>query len=84
MDAGLKQLAVFESVGVDAKRVAVGHMCCLDDPKAEVIKAIAKQGAYVGFDRVAGGFVPDDRKVAMLHGIMFDNPRRFLAFVPRA
>ena len=135
MDAGLKQLAVFESVGVDAKRVAVGHMCCLDDPKASVIKAIAKRGAYVGFDRVAGGLVPDDKKVAMLlafldagyadqlllssdynftaksaarpgygttltmflpklraagvsdamlHGIMFDNPRRFLAFVPRA
>ena len=133
-DAGLKQLGVFESVGVDAKRVAIGHMCCLDDPKADIIKAIAKRGAYVGFDRVAGGFVPDDKKVAMvlafldagyadqlllssdynftaksaarpgygttltmfvpklraagvsdatLHGIMHDNPRRFLAFEPR-
>ncbi len=133
-DAGLTQLAAFESAGVNPARVAVGHMCCLDDPKAEVIKAIAKRGAYVGFDRVAGGFVPDDKKVAMLlafldagyadqlllssdynftaksatrpgygttltvflpklraagvsdatlHSIMFDNPRRFLAFVPR-
>ena len=134
-DAALTQLSVLESAGVDANRVAIGHTCCLDDPKAEVIKAIAKRGAYVGFDRVAGGFVPDDKKVAMLlafldaghadrlllssdynftaknatrpgygttltvflpklrqagvkeetiHQIMFDNPRRFLAFVPRA
>ena len=134
-DAGLTQLAAFESVGVNPARVAIGHTCCLDDPKAEVIKAIAKRGAYVGFDRVAGGLVPDDKKVAMLlafldaghadrlllssdynftaksaarpgygttltmflpklraagvsepmlHGIMFDNPRQFLAFVPRA
>ena len=133
-DAGLIQLDAFESVGVDPRRVAIGHTCCLDDPKADIIRAIAKRGAFVGFDRVAGGLVPDDRKVPMvlafldagyadrlllssdynftaksaarpgyattlttflpklraagvgdetLHGIMFDNPRRFLAFVPR-
>jgi phosphotriesterase-related protein len=133
-DAGLRQLDAFESVGVDPRRVAIGHTCCLDDPKADIIRAIAKRGAFVGFDRVAGGLVPDDKKVPMvlafldagyadrlllssdynftaksaarpgyattlttflpklraagvgdetLHGIMFDNPRRFLAFVPR-
>ena len=133
-DAGLTQLAVLESAGVNPNRVAVGHTCCLDDPAAGVIKAIARRGAYVGFDRVGGGLVPDDKKVAMLlafldagyadrlllssdynftaksaarpgyattltmflpklraagvsdqtlHAIMFDNPRRFLAFVPR-
>ena len=133
-DAGLTQLSVLESAGVNPNRVAVGHTCCLDDPTAGVIKAIARRGAYVGFDRVGGGLVPDEKKVAMLlafldagyadrlllssdynftaksaarpgyattltmflpklkaagvkdetlHRIMFDNPRRFLAFVPR-
>ena len=98
-----------------------------------MIKQIAKRGAFVGFDRVTGGMVPDDKKVTMvlafleagyadhllicsdftgrrtaarpgygnsmtvfipklrtagvneqlLHQIMYDNPRRFLAFVPR-
>jgi phosphotriesterase-related protein len=65
-DAGLRQLEAFESVGVDPRRVAIGHTCCLDDPKADVISAIAKRGAFVGFDRVTGGLVPDDRKVVMV------------------
>ena len=65
-DAGLKQLDAFESVGVSPDRVAIGHSCCLDDPAAEVIKQIAKRGAWVGFDRVTGGLVPDDKKIAMI------------------
>jgi phosphotriesterase-related protein len=65
-DAGLRQLDAFESVGVMPGRVAIGHTCCLDDPSARVIKEIAKRGAFVGFDRVAGGLVPDDKKVKML------------------
>jgi phosphotriesterase-related protein len=133
-DAGLRQLDAFESVGVDPQRVAIGHTCCLDDPTAEVIKQIGKRGAFVGFDRVTGGAVPDDKKVVMvlafldagyadrlllssdynftarsaarpgyastltvfvpklrqagvkeatIRAITVDNPRRFLAFVPR-
>jgi phosphotriesterase-related protein len=132
-EAGLRQLDVFESVGVDLRRVAIGHTCCLDDPPADIIKQIAKRGAFVGFDRVTGGLVPDDKKVTMvlafldagyaehlllcsdftgrrsaarpgygntltvfapklraagvkedtLHAILYDNPRRFLAFVPK-
>ncbi len=65
-DAGLKQLDAFESVGVSPDRVAIGHSCCLDDPAADVIRRIAKRGAWVGFDRVTGGLVPDDKKVAMI------------------
>jgi phosphotriesterase-related protein len=65
-DAGLRQLDVLESVGVKPERIAIGHTCCLDDPTAEVIKAIAKRGAYVGFDRVTGGRVPDEGKIKML------------------
>jgi phosphotriesterase-related protein len=134
-DAGLRQLDALESAGVDPRRVAIGHTCCLDDPKAEVIAQIAKRGAFVGFDRVTGGLVPDDRKVVMvlalleagwadrlllsadynftarsaarpgygstltvfvpklrqagvnqatIRQITVDNPRRFLAFVPRS
>jgi len=133
-DAGLRQLDAFESVGVKPQRVAIGHTCCLDDPAADVIKQIAKRGAFVGFDRVTGGLVPDDRKVTMvlaflqagyadhlllssdynftarsaarpgygttltvfvpklraagvndetIRRITVDNPRRFLAFVPK-
>ncbi len=133
-DAGLKQLDAFESVGIDPRRIAIGHTCCLDDPKAEVIIEIAKRSAFVGFDRVTGGLVPDDKKIlmvlaflaagladrlllsadynftarsaarpgyasaltvfvpklrqagvndAILNQITVENPRRFLAFVPR-
>ena len=133
-DAGLRQLDVFESVGVAPQRVAIGHSCCLDDPTADIIKQLARRGAFVGFDRVTGGLVPDDKKVTMVlafldagyadhlllssdltgrrsvarpgygntvtvfapklrqagvkdetvRAILYDNPRRFLAFVPTA
>ncbi|OLC43443.1 MAG: hypothetical protein AUH43_20730 [Acidobacteria bacterium 13_1_40CM_65_14] len=134
-DAGLRQLDVLESAGVKPQHVAIGHTCCLDDPEAEIIKQIAKRGAWVGFDRVTTleRIVPDDKRVKMvlalldagyteqlllssdftgartlegplygrtktvfgaklraagvkdetLHAILFDNPRRFLAFVPK-
>ncbi len=65
-DAGLRQLDAFESVGVKPQRIAIGHTCCLDDPTAGIIKQIAKRGAFVGFDRVTGGFVSDDKKVQMV------------------
>jgi phosphotriesterase-related protein len=134
-DAGLHQLDVFESVGVKPNRVVIGHTCCLDDPEAEIIKQIARRGAWVGFDRMntIEQFVPDEKRVKMLvklldagyvsqvllasdftggrtldgpgygrtktvfapklaqagvkeetiHTILYDNPRRFLAFVPK-
>lgn len=132
-DAGLVQLDVLESAGVKPQNVAVGHACCLDDSTAAVLKKMAQRGAFVGFDRVTGGRVPDDKKVTtilalleagygdnllvcsdftgartparpgygntltvfvpllrkagvkedMLRRILYDNPRRFLAFAPK-
>jgi phosphotriesterase-related protein len=57
-EAGLLQLDALEAVGVKPQRVAIGHTCCLDDPKADIIKQIAKRGAYVGFDRMEGFHPP--------------------------
>lgn len=65
-DAGLRQLDVLESVGVSPEHVTIGHACCLDDPTAAVLTQIAARGAFVGFDRVTGGRVPDDQKVTTL------------------
>jgi phosphotriesterase-related protein len=54
--AAIEQLDIFESVGVDVGHLVIGHMCCYFDPNPwrEVHAAIAKRGAYVGFDRVGG------------------------------
>jgi phosphotriesterase-related protein len=135
-DAALRQLDVLESAGAQPKHVAIGHVCCLDDPKAEVPQQLARRGAFVGFDRITIPIVPDAQKATtimamvaggysdkvlissdfysarslrknggagvgqavsvitpmllkagmteeMLHSIMVDNPRRFLAFVPK-
>ena len=65
-DAGLRQLDALESVGVRPQRIAIGHTCCLDDPAAGVIKDLGKRGAFVGFDRVTGGAVTDEKKVRMI------------------
>jgi phosphotriesterase-related protein len=133
----LEQLDILESVGINAQNLCIGHLSDIsDDPRAETQKAIAKRGAFLGFDTVGhrlaqgdakkinlikevldagfedhvllsadfasepetkfnGGagyatvtavFVPKLRYAgvseATLHKILFDNPRRFLAFVP--
>lgn len=135
-DAALRQLDILEKEGGTPSKIAVGHVCCLDDPKAEIAIAIAKRGAFVGFDRVTLTTMPDPDRVIMamamaeagyadnlllssdfyseralkknggpglaqaatvfgpmllnagmgetaLRRILVDNPRRFLAFVPK-
>lgn len=128
------QLDIFESMGVNPRRVVIGHLGGLVDADAKVQIAIGKRGAYVGFDRLGGPsdppqvgmiqkmidagladrimlasdfsnarqlkknggpgygktltmFVPLLKKAGIpedvLHGIVYDNPRQFLAFVPR-
>jgi phosphotriesterase-related protein len=130
----LQQLDVLESAGVRPTRVAIGHLGGLMDSKAEVIKAVCKRGAFVGFDRQGGPgddnqipavmalleagyadkllfssdfsfaselkhnggagyamsvtvFGPKLLKAGVsqrtLHGILVDNPRRLLAFIPK-
>jgi len=132
--SAMEQLDLLESVGVDPRHVAIGHLGNLVDPEVKVQKAICKRGAFVGFDRQGGPgdaqqvpmvmalleagyadnlmfsadlsnvaqtkhgggpgyakaltvFVPKLKAAGageqVLHGIMVDNPRRFLAFVPK-
>jgi phosphotriesterase-related protein len=50
---GMVQLELFESMGVDPRHVCIGHLADIrDDPKAETQIAIAKRGAFIGFDTV--------------------------------
>jgi phosphotriesterase-related protein len=137
MDAALKQLDLLEAAGADLRHVAIGHVCCLDDPNVATARALARRGVFVGFDRVTiNAIIPDEKRVAMvlafleaghadklllssdfstgralkknggpgiaqtvtafgpmltkagvseavLRRILTDNPRRFLAFVPK-
>lgn len=61
--AAMQQLDIFEAEGVDFNHLVIGHMCCYFDPNPwrEVHAAIAKRGAYVGFDRVGGEQAAADR-----------------------
>jgi len=130
----LEQLDLFESLGVNPHRVAIGHVGGLIDSEVRVHKEICKRGAFVGFDRQGGPgdarqvpmvmalleagyadnllfasdfsnaaqlkrnggagyaktvtvFAPKLREAGaseeILHRILTDNPRRFLAFVPK-
>jgi len=135
-DSALRQLDVLEAAGARPERIAIGHVCCLGDPEAQVAQQLAKRGAFVGIDRVTIPIVPDGERVSMvmalvdrgfmdhvlissdfssarslkknggagyaqtktvfgpmllkaglppqaLERILVDNPRRFLAFVPK-
>jgi len=64
-DAALRQLDILEKAGARPANIAIGHVCCLDDPKAEIAIAIAKRGAFVGFDRVTLTTMPDPDRVIM-------------------
>jgi phosphotriesterase-related protein len=134
----LEQLDIIEKAGVNPRLVCVGHLADItDDPKAQTHIALAKRGAFLGFDTVGRRLtIPDSRKLEMVlsvidagyedhillasdfadrlelktnHGvglgtafvvfapkmryagvkedtirkITVDNPRRFLAFVPK-
>ena len=65
-DTALRQLDVLESAGADPAHVAIGHVCCLDDLRGEMAIALARRGAYVGFDRVTLQLVPDAQKAATI------------------
>jgi len=130
----LQQLDIFESLGVNPRRVAIGHVGGLIDAEVHVHKEICKRGAFVGFDRQGGPgdvrqipmvmalieagyadnllfasdfssasqlkrnggagyaktvtvFAPKVREAGAseetLRSILTDNPRRFLAYVPK-
>jgi phosphotriesterase-related protein len=62
--AALEQLDLLEAVGVRPQHVVIGHLDGLNDPEVKVHRAIAKRGAFVGFDRVGSeGLVNDDTRV---------------------
>ena len=66
LDVALRQLDLFETAGVAPQHLALGHVCCLDDPKATVAITLARRGAFVGFDRVTlNGIIPDEARVVM-------------------
>ena len=124
-DIALRQLDVYEAVGVNPRRLAIGHMDSLPGKDPDIMIALAKRGAFVGLDRIRGDAKADEDRVvrvlafleagyvdhlllssdtrkdfgrvarfvqqlqaagvtsAMLRTIQADNPRRFLAFVPK-
>lgn len=67
-EMALDQLDQFEAVGVSPASVALGHVCCLDQSKADVAIRLAKRGAFVAFDRVTRQqqWVNDEHKVHMI------------------
>src|SRR5271165_238290 len=66
--AASEQLDIFESMHVNPRNVVIGHLGGILDPKAEIHKAIAKRGAYVGFDRLGGG--TDARQVPIIQNML--------------
>jgi phosphotriesterase-related protein len=69
-DTAIKQLDLLLGNGVKPVNLAIGHVCCLDDPKAEIPIEIARRGAFVGFDRVTIALVPDAQKVTTIMAIV--------------
>lgn len=69
-EAALRQLDVLEAAGATPSALAIGHICCHHDPKAEVAIAVARRGAFVGFDRVTLALEPDADKVVAIMALV--------------
>ena len=71
-EMALRQLDLFEAVGVPPESVALGHLCCHDDPKVDIAKRLAKRGAFVAFDRVTRQqqWVSDEHRLTMIRAFL--------------
>jgi phosphotriesterase-related protein len=72
MDMALRQLDVLESAGGRPSSIAIGHVCCHDDPKAAVATRVARRGAFVAFDRMTRQqqWVTDVRRIEMIKALL--------------
>jgi phosphotriesterase-related protein len=64
----LDQLDLFEQAGVDPRHLVIGHLNDITDQPAAAPLAIAKRGAYVGFDH--SGKPDDPRALEYVRTIM--------------
>ena len=62
------QLDILEQAGCSLKSICIGHLSDItDDPQGETHKAIAKRGAFLGFDTVGHRLAQGDaKKVALI------------------
>lgn len=72
MDIALRQLDALEAAGVPPAAVAIGHVCCAEDPNTEIAKGVAGRGAFVAFDRVTRQqqWITDEQRVAMIVALL--------------
>ena len=68
----VEQLDIIESMQVDPRLVCIGHLADItDDPTAETHKALARRGAFLGFDTVGHQITQGDaKKVAMIMSVI--------------
>jgi phosphotriesterase-related protein len=73
----LEQLDVFESVGVDPRRVCIGHLTAIRpdaEPLAQTAKTLAKHGGFLGFDTVGHlmgrSAIPEAHKVRYVLAVL--------------
>ena len=76
----LEQLDIYESQGVNLRNLCIGHLTDIkpaDDPHGEAHKAIAKRGAFLGFDTVGHPLnlpgipdIPEAQKVKMVLAVL--------------
>jgi phosphotriesterase-related protein len=73
----VEQLDVFESVGVNPGRVCIGHLSAIRpdaEPLAQTAKALARRGAFLGFDTVGHmmgrSAIPEAHKVKYVVAVL--------------
>lgn len=76
----LEQLDIYESRGVNPRNLCIGHLADIkpaDNPGGETYKAIAKRGAFLGFDTVGHPLnlrgipdIPEAQKVKMVLAVL--------------
>ena len=70
--ARVEQLDIIEEMGLDPRLVCIGHLADIrDDPGAELHIALARRGAFLGFDTVGHQITQGDaEKVRMIVSVI--------------
>ena len=73
----LEQLDIYESQGVSPRNVCIGHLSAIKpdaEPLSQTAKAIAKRGAFLGFDtlghEMSQSRIPEAQKVRMVLAVL--------------
>jgi phosphotriesterase-related protein len=69
---GIEQAGLYSKLGVDLAKVLISHVCADEEPPEYAIE-IARQGAFVGFDRIGHASHTDEHWIQLIQKLLLSH-----------